>query len=91
MNSLYKVLIDKIVEKTRADLPSSFEITREMSEKTFVIPPKRTRYLSEISENNRGYDQWALAQAAVADKLYGLHSSIQTLKESDIEDNRRNM
>ena len=89
MNSLYKVLIGKIVEKTRADLPSSFEVTHEMSEKTFVIPPKRTRYLSEISENNRGYDEWALAQAAVADKLYGLHSSIQTLKESDIEDKDR--
>lgn len=86
MNSLYKVLIDKIVEKTRVNLPSSFEISHEMSEKTFVIPPKRIRYLSEISENNRGYDEWALAQAAVADKLYGLHSSIQTLKDSDIED-----
>lgn len=89
MNSLYKVLIDKIVEKTRANLPSSFEITHEMSEKAFVIPPKRTRYLSEISENNRGYDEWALAQAKVADKLYGLHSSIQTLKESGIEDKDR--
>ena len=89
MNSLYKVVIDKIVEKTRADLPSSFEITNEMSEKIFVIPPRRTRYLSEISENNRGYDEWAAAQSEVADKLYGLHTSIQTLKDSSIEDKDR--
>ena len=27
-----------------------------MSEKIFVIPPSRVRYLSEISENNRNYD-----------------------------------
>ena len=52
MNSLYKVIMDQIVEKTGSELVSTFEITREMSEKIFVIPPERTRYLSEISENN---------------------------------------
>ena len=50
MNSLYKVIMDKLVEKAGAELPSTFEITEEMSEKIFVIPPKRNRYLSEISE-----------------------------------------
>ena len=52
MNTLYKKIMDKIAEKTGADLQSTFEITREMSEKVFVIPPHRTRYLSEIAENN---------------------------------------
>ena len=33
-----------------------------MSEKIFVIPPNRVRYLSEISENNRAYDNWAIDQ-----------------------------
>jgi methylmalonyl-CoA mutase len=37
-NRLYKHIIEKIVEKTGADLNSSFEITHEMSEKVFVIP-----------------------------------------------------
>ena len=32
--------MDKIVEKTESDLKSTFEITREMSEKIFVIPPQ---------------------------------------------------
>ena len=32
-----------------------------MSEKVFVIPPKRTRYLSEIAENNRQYDKGSKA------------------------------
>lgn len=89
MNSLYKVIMDKVVERTDADLQSTFEITNEMSEKIFVIPPKRTRYLSEISENNRGYDDIAKSQAEVADKLYGLHRSIETLKDSEIEDKDR--
>jgi methylmalonyl-CoA mutase len=43
--------------KTNSDLKSTFEITREMSEKN-VIPPHRTRYLSEIAESNR-YDETA--------------------------------
>lgn len=89
MNSLYKVIMDKVVEKTGASLNSTFEITREMSEKIFVIPPDRTRYLSEISENNRAYDKWVNQQVGVAEKLYGLHTSIQTLSNSSIEDKDR--
>lgn len=82
-NQLYKHIIDKVVEKTGAQLKSTFQITREMSEKIFVIPPHRTRYLSEISENNRKYDQWVTDQAEVAEKLYAINKTIQTLKESD--------
>ena len=78
-NQLYKAIIDKVVEKTGADLASSFEITKEMSEKIFVIPPARTRYLSEIAENNRAYDAKASAQKEVAQKLYGIFKTIETL------------
>lgn len=79
MNTLYKSIMDKIVEKTGADLKSTFEITREMSEKIFVIPPHRTRYLSEIAENNRKYDETALSQVEVAQKLYGIFKTIETV------------
>ncbi len=76
MNSLYKSIMDKLVEKTGADLNTTFEITKEMSEKVFVIPPNRTRYLSEISENNRNYDATAVVQVEVAQKLYGIFKTI---------------
>ena len=89
MNTLYKVIMDKLVEKTGIDLKSTFEISDEMSEKIFVIPPDRTRYLSEISENNRHYDSWVNQQVIVADKLFGLNSSIETLQTSTIEDKDR--
>src|ERR1043165_3382292 len=72
-NQLYKHLVDKISEKTGADLKSNFHITREMSEKIFVIPPHRTRYLSEISETNRRYDQWVKTQAELAQQLYAIN------------------
>lgn len=81
MNTLYKKIMDKIVEKTGADLQSTFEITREMSEKIFVIPPHRTRYLSEIAENNRKYDETVLTQVEVAQKLYGIYKTIEVVNK----------
>ncbi len=79
MNTLYKAIMDKIHEKTEADLQSDFHITREMSEKIFVIPPHRTRYLSEIAENNRKYDATAVSQEQVAQKLYGIFKTIESV------------
>jgi methylmalonyl-CoA mutase len=79
MNTLYKSIMDKIVEKTDSDLVSTFQITREMSEKIFVIPPHRTRYLSEIAENNRKYDTTALSQEQVAQKLYGIFKTLESV------------
>jgi methylmalonyl-CoA mutase len=88
-NQLYKYILDTVVEKTGAALQSTFEITREMSEKIFVIPPHRTRYLSEISENNRGYDVWVKDQAAIAQKLYAIKLSIETIQQSSVDDKDR--
>jgi methylmalonyl-CoA mutase len=82
MNTLYKSIMDKIVEKTGAELQSTFEITREMSEKIFVIPPHRTRYLSEIAENNRKYDEITLSQVEVAQKLYGIFKTVESISET---------
>ena len=79
MNTLYKSIMDRIVQKTGSDLNSTFTITREMSEKIFVIPPHRTRYLSEIAENNRKYDETALTQVEVAQKLYGIFKTIESV------------
>jgi len=80
MNTLYKKIMDKIVEITGLqDLKSTFAITREMSEKIFVIPPHRTRYLSEIAENNRKYDATAASQQEVAQKLYGIYKTIESV------------
>jgi len=76
MNTLYKAVMDKIVEKTNSKLKSSFKISDEMSEKIFVIPPARTRYLSEIAENNRAYDKTVDEQVEVAQKLYGIFKTI---------------
>ncbi|MDN3724634.1 methylmalonyl-CoA mutase family protein [Aequorivita sp. SDUM287046] len=84
MNKLYKAVMEKIVEKTRADLSSDLHIPEEMGEKVFVIPPSRTRYLSEIAENNRNYDKDTLDQAEVAQKLYGIFKTIESVSGKKI-------
>jgi methylmalonyl-CoA mutase len=88
-NSMYRALMDVVVAKTGADLKSDFVASGELSEKIFIIPPSRTRYLSEIAENNRGYDKRAKDQAEVAQKLFGISKTIETLQSSDIEDRDR--
>ncbi|MCS5664000.1 MAG: methylmalonyl-CoA mutase family protein [Flavobacteriales bacterium] len=89
MNSLYRAVVNKVVEKTGADLSSSYTPSEEQSEKIFIIPPKRVRYLSEIAENNRAYDKWVDEQVEVAQKLYALNESMLTLKATELEDKDR--
>ncbi|ARV15196.1 methylmalonyl-CoA mutase family protein [Polaribacter sp. SA4-12] len=85
MNTLYKSIMDKLVEKTGVDLKSKMEITKEMSEKIFVIPPARVRYLSEIAESNRAYDKKVDEQVIVAQKLYGIYQTIESITNSSID------
>ncbi|MBA3682748.1 MAG: methylmalonyl-CoA mutase family protein [Bacteroidetes bacterium] len=88
-NTLYKALMDKLVEKTGTDLKSHFKVTDEMSEKIYIIPPNRTRYLSEISEASRNYDKWTNEQATIAIKLQSIRNTIETLKTSKMDDKDR--
>ncbi len=88
-NTLYRALMDIVVAKTGADLKSDFHPSEELSEKIFIIPPARTRYLSEIAENNRNYDKRSQEQADIAQKLFGIRKTIETLQASGVEDKDR--
>ncbi|MCB0519660.1 MAG: methylmalonyl-CoA mutase family protein [Lewinellaceae bacterium] len=83
-NLLYARLMKLLVEKTGADLKSDFHAPEEMSEKIYIIPPSRVRYLSEISENNRSYDQWARKQEEVARELFSLKHSIESIEKTKL-------
>lgn len=84
-NALYRAIMDKIVERTGVEsLKSDFVSSTEMSEKIYIIPPNRIRYLSEISEGNRAYDKTANYQGDVAQKLYGLYQAILTFGGPDV-------
>src|SRR4051812_1441103 len=80
MNTLYRSLIDLIVARTGAQLHSSFEISTGMSEKKWIIPPDRTRYLAEIAETCDANDAHVRSQAAIARRMYQLHGTIEALR-----------
>lgn len=86
-NQLYRSLMDALAEKTGGAFQSHFSSGEEMSEKIYVIPPHRTRYLSEISETNRNYDRWAREQRAIAQKLYAIQETLEAFSASSTESN----
>ena len=83
-NKLFIHLMKKIVEKCQVDFSLDFTLQEGFSEKIFIIPPSRIRYLSEISENNRKYDEWVNKQADLASRL---RSVMQT--KSDLEKRKK--
>ncbi|TWO32638.1 methylmalonyl-CoA mutase family protein [Seonamhaeicola sediminis] len=76
MNTLYKAVIKNLVEKVGVDFKSSFEAINEQDKKVYIIPPQRTRYLSEIAETIRNYDDTVNEQVELAQKLYGIYKTI---------------
>jgi isobutyryl-CoA mutase len=90
MNSLYLSILTRINEKTKVKFNSHTRDSREMPEKIFVIPPNRTRYLSEIAENNRHYDKTAIRQAKVAQELYALNKSLEIFRDKSDKKSVRN-
>ncbi len=82
-NTLYRKIMDKLVEKTdKKHLISTFEISEKMSEKIYIIPPDRIRYLSEITENADNYHKFIKEQSDTARKMYQLQGTIAQLRES---------
>jgi methylmalonyl-CoA mutase len=79
-NQLYVQIMRVLQEKTNTPLESHFAATDEMSEKIYIIPPDRVRYLAEISEENDRYEKWVKEQAQLATTLYNLEGTIGHLK-----------
>ncbi len=83
MNDLYRAVMETVSEKTGNEMRSSFEHSGELSEKIFIIPPARIRYLSEISEENRKYKKWVNEQTEIAQQLYSLSKTIDLLGKDE--------
>ncbi len=81
-NQLFAMVMNLISERTAAEINVALPGTDASSEKQFVIPPKRTRYLSEIAEQVRHYNDWTERQAATAGQLQALQTAM-TLLEGD--------
>src|SRR6056297_3170533 len=85
MNRLYGVVLETLVKKTKSPLKTSFDFALGSSEKIYVIPPARTRYLSEIAESNRGYDATVKEQSKTAQKLFGMYKTLESISGTVVE------
>ncbi|WP_127128378.1 methylmalonyl-CoA mutase family protein [Pseudoflavitalea rhizosphaerae] len=74
VNELFEKLMVSIEKKTGISFGSieHHAHTKDTTTKSLIIPPNRVRYLSEIAENNRSYDEWVKEQSGFATKLYQL-------------------
>ncbi|MCL4129236.1 UNVERIFIED_CONTAM: hypothetical protein GTU68_029541 [Idotea baltica] len=87
MNALYTSIISVLNKKTNSNLLSQITWDSGVSEKIYIIPPNRTRYLSEISEQIHAYDKRGEDQAKLATQLYSLKNSIDYLSDkSELKD-----
>jgi methylmalonyl-CoA mutase len=85
MTELYNAVITALNTKAGLVVGDILSTEGTLANKSSVIPGNRIRYLSEISESNRGYDAWVEKQTTTAQKLYGIHQAIETAKETDSE------
>lgn len=85
INQLYDKLAAIISKKTNGKLnlqKAEGPATKNLEGvKSIIIPPARVRYLSEISETIKNYDQLVKAQVAMASSLYQVDGTLQLLKE----------
>jgi len=82
-NHLYRCLMQILQNKTQTNLTSDFKSSEAVGEKLFIIPPKRNRYLAEIAESNRAYDEWVEQQSNQAQKVQGISDTLAVIKEDE--------
>jgi len=87
VTALYHALLETIDAKTGVKFESSLEkpATRESSSKTIIIPPERTRYLSEIAETIRAYHRRTEEQADAVRRVWHLKETAKSLAASALE------
>ena len=83
MNTLFVALMKAIKAKTGVDLLGGkgerLKAKGEESEKIYIIPPDRNRYLAEIAESSHAYKEWVNGQCKIAQQLFQLDGVIKLL------------
>ena len=79
VNSFYTALFDLINKKNDNRFKGKFQGSDSENQRMEIIPPRRVRYLSEISETIRDYNEWTEEQAQTASRLYAVETVLQSL------------
>ena len=82
VNHLFIALMHKLSEKSGHRFELSREIKDLKQDKISIIPPRRVRYLSEIAETIRHYNEWTEKQAKIAHRLQAIEEVRDSLKDN---------
>ncbi|MCZ7555243.1 MAG: methylmalonyl-CoA mutase family protein [Bacteroidia bacterium] len=78
-NWLFQNLLRSINRKTGSTWESALGMEQRLPDKAAIIPPERSRYLSEISDTVQQYKRWVAEQADFArqwQQLEGAHAAL---------------
>jgi len=83
VNELFERIMEKVEEKTGIIFQGAITHhphTKDTSNQSTIIPPKRVRYLSEIVETINEYDIWVQEQSKIATQLYQLKGAAMIIQ-----------
>ncbi len=81
VTALYHAILDALAEKSGRTFESNLPKTgsKTSTSKTIIIPPERTRYLSEIADGIRAYHRQTQEQADVVRRAWHLKESFNAI------------
>ena len=87
VNKLFDMLMETIGKKTGVEFSTieKEKLTSEASHQATIIPPSRSRYLSEIASSIQQYDNEVQAQRGLASQWYKIQGTLQLLGNENSE------
>lgn len=85
VNLLFDRLMEKVAEKTgvRFDAKEQKQSDKATGSQSTIIPPARVRYLAEIADTVKEYNDWTNDQAKIATQLYQINGTINAVGDSE--------
>jgi methylmalonyl-CoA mutase len=81
MNGLFSAVLEVVKKKTGIELAVGGAELAVGNNASYIIPPDRIRYLAEIVENSKAYDEWVNEQCGLAMKLYNLKGVMDMMEQ----------
>jgi len=87
MNNLFEALMRAIKVKTGVNFIGKKYDTAALhwgeSEKIYIIPPDRNRYLAEIAEASKEYGEWVQSQCKIAQQMFQVKGVMDIVETQD--------
>ncbi len=83
VNQLFYSLLDHLKKVRGFKRKGKMPLSISPPQKHYIIPPNRIRYLSEITEVIRNYNEWVENESETAQQLYSIQQTIKVIKNTE--------